>query len=116
MPRVEVPLTAIDEVPATGSKLVDFFGRTLHLVRDERGRPAIFMNVCPHFGGTLACVDGEFRCEWHGATFDARTGDRTGGLAPSESRLIRMPCVERDGMLYYAFEWDERDDANLAKM
>ena len=114
MPKVEVPIAPIDEIPNTGSKLADFFGRTLHVVRDEQGSPAIYMNVCTNFGGTLACVDGEFRCEWHGATFDARTGRRTGGLAPNGTQLMRMPAVERNGTLFSVFEWGATQDADLA--
>ena len=109
MPHVEFPLTPINEVPEEGSKLVDFFGRQLHVVRGADGAPAAYMNVCLHFGGTLVCKDGEFRCEWHGATFDARDGVRTGGLAAEGSRLMMLPTVVRDGMVVYVFSWD--DDA-----
>ena len=63
MPRVEYPLTNVDEIPANGSKLVEFFGRQLHVVRDADGAPVVFMNVCLHFGGTLVCENGEFLCE-----------------------------------------------------
>lgn len=110
MPRVEYPLTPIDEIPETGSKLVDFFGRTIHVVRGDAGVPAAFMNVCMHFGGTLICADGQFQCEWHGATFDARTGARTGGVAPAGSRLIRMPTEVRDGVVTYVFAWGDDGD------
>ena len=109
MPQVEYPLTRVDEIPAEGSKLVEFFGRQLHVVLGSDGAPAVFMNVCMHFGGTLACIDGEFRCEWHGATFDARTGHRTGGPAQEGTRMMRLPTDIRDGVLTYVFAWG--DDA-----
>ncbi len=109
MPRVEYPLTRVDEIPDDGSKLVDFFGRTVHVLRGAGGAPSAFMNVCMHFGGTMVCANGEFRCEWHGATFDAKTGARTGGPAAEGSRLIRMPTEVRDGVLTYVFAWG--DDA-----
>ena len=109
MPRVEYPLTPVSEIPDTGSKVVEFFGRQLHVVRGEGDAPAAFMNVCMHFGGTLVCDNGDFRCEWHAATFDARTGQRTGGPAEERSRLMLLPTVVRDGVLTYVFVWG--DDA-----
>jgi len=109
MPRVEYPLTPVSEIPAEGSKVVDFFGRTLHIVRSADGTPAVFMDVCVHFGGTIVCADGEFRCEWHGATFDGVTGVRTSGPAEEGSRLMRLPAFVRDGVLTYEFAWG--DDA-----
>jgi 3-phenylpropionate/trans-cinnamate dioxygenase ferredoxin subunit len=109
MPRVEYPLTPVNEVPEVGSKLVDFFGRTIHVVRGEGGAPVAFMNVCLHFGGTLACQNGEFLCEWHGATFDRLTGRRTSGPAPEGSKLMRLPTEVRDGVVTYVFAWG--DDA-----
>lgn len=109
MPRVEVPLTSVSEIPDDGSLVVDFFGRQLHVVRAEGGVPAAFMNVCAHFGGTLVCSNGAFVCEWHGATFDRRTGARTGGPAAEGSRLMCLPTEIRDGVLTYVFAWG--DDA-----
>jgi nitrite reductase/ring-hydroxylating ferredoxin subunit len=105
MPKVEYPLTAVDAIPVEGSALVEFFGRQIHVVRGVDGAPAAFMNVCMHFGGTLGCADGEFRCEWHGATFDARTGERTSGPASEGSRLMLLPTEIRDGTVVYVYAW-----------
>lgn len=107
MPTVEYPLMPVSEIPQQGSKLVEFFGRQLHVVRDGDGKPAAFMNVCMHFGGTLVCADGEFRCEWHGARFDARTGKRESGPAAEGTRLMHLPTVVKDNVLTYLFSWDE---------
>ena len=68
------------------------------------------MNVCMHFGGTLVCADGEFRCEWHGATFDARTGQRTGGPAADGFRMMRLPTDIRAGVLTYVYAWATMPD------
>jgi nitrite reductase/ring-hydroxylating ferredoxin subunit len=57
MPRVEQPLILVNEIPAEGSVLVDFFGRQLHVLLGEGNEPAAFMNVCVHFGGTLVLED-----------------------------------------------------------
>ncbi len=107
MPRVEHPLIPVNEIPAEGSALVDFFGRQLHVLLGAGNDPTVFMNVCVHFGGTLACVDGQFRCEWHGATFDVLTGERTGGPALEGSSLMRLPTVVRDGVLTYMYSWGD---------
>jgi 3-phenylpropionate/trans-cinnamate dioxygenase ferredoxin subunit len=107
MPRVEHPLTPVDDIPPEGSKLVEFFGRQLHVVRGPDGAPAVYMDVCMHFGGTLRCDGGGFTCDWHGATFDGRTGERTGGPAAEGSRLMRLPAFVRDGVLTYEFAWGE---------
>ena len=107
MPSVEVPLMPVDEIPGEGSRVVEFFGRQLHVVRGIDGAPAAFMNVCAHFGGTLVCDDRTFRCEWHSATFDARDGRRLSGPAPEDSKLMLLPTVIRDGMLVYTFTWDD---------
>ena len=74
----------------------------MHVLLEPDDVPVAFTNVCLHFGGTLACEGGEFRCEWHGATFDRLTGGRTGGPAPEDSRLMRLPTVVKDGVLTYA--------------
>ena len=107
MSRVEQPLIAVDEIPAEGGVLVDFFGRQLHVLLGEDKVPAAFMNVCSHFGGTLTFEEGQFRCEWHGATFDGLTGARTAGPAPEGSRLMRLPTVVRDGVLTYVYAWGD---------
>jgi 3-phenylpropionate/trans-cinnamate dioxygenase ferredoxin subunit len=109
MPRVEHPLIPVNEIPAEGSAVVDFFGRQLQVLLAEGNVPAAFMNVCVHFGGTLVFEEGQFRCEWHGATFDGLTGQRTAGPAPEGSRLMRLPTVIRDGVLTYVYSWG--DDA-----
>src|SRR5690349_7551291 len=45
------------------------------VVRDEDGRPRVFMNTCPHRGTQLCRADlgntSLFRCSYHGWTFDS---------------------------------------------
>ena len=79
-------LCKIDEIPNDGTKLVDFFGRTVHVYR-VNGKPVAAANVCTHFGGPLECRDGKFVCQWHGAEF-APDGARLKGPAPSVSKLM----------------------------
>ncbi len=80
-------LCKVNEIPDEGTKLVDFFGRTLHVYK-VRGKPVAVANACLHFGGPLDCTDGKFVCQWHKAEFSAEDGHRLGGPAPSQSKLM----------------------------
>jgi nitrite reductase/ring-hydroxylating ferredoxin subunit len=93
-------LCKVQEIPATGTRLIEFFGRTVHVYHAE-GKPVAVANVCMHFGGPLDCVDGQFVCQWHQATFDMATGRRTGGPAPGQSRLMYLSTrVDGDNFNY----------------
>ena len=74
------------EVPETGSIVVPFFGREVHVYRSE-GRVRVAANVCLHFGGPLECRDGAFVCPWHGASYDMTSGKATGGPARKDAQL-----------------------------
>jgi nitrite reductase/ring-hydroxylating ferredoxin subunit len=92
-------LANLDDIPGTGTLLVPFFGREIHLWRKgERYRAAA--NACPHMGGPLECKGGELVCPWHGARFSLDTLRRTEG-----SRLMVLPTRVEDGALYYT--WGE---------
>lgn len=99
------PLIKIEEIPTQGSKIVDFFGRTVH-VYQRNGKPAAVANTCIHFGGPLdfhadKC---QFVCQWHNAEFDG-DGQRLKGPAPSNSKLMFLSTRVEDGTLYYV--WGE---------
>jgi nitrite reductase/ring-hydroxylating ferredoxin subunit len=98
------PLIRLDEIPATGSKVVPFFGRELHVLR-VNGQPRAVANVCLHFGGPLECKEGKFVCPWHGAEFSAEDGKRLKGPAPEGARLMFLPTRVEDGVLNYV--WGE---------
>ncbi len=99
------PLIKIDEIPDRGSKIVDFFGRTVHVYK-RNGKPTAVANTCMHFGGPLdfQADECQFVCQWHNAEFDA-DGRRTKGPAPSGSKLMFLSTREEDGALYYV--WGE---------
>ena len=61
------------------------------------------MDFCQHLGGPLVCEGGEFRCEWHGATFDRETGRRLTGPARDGTRLLRLPTKIEGGILKYVY-------------
>jgi 3-phenylpropionate/trans-cinnamate dioxygenase ferredoxin subunit len=100
---MKVDLCPVAEIPAEGTKEVDFFDRKVHVVMGEGSVPAAFMDVCMHLGGPLACRDGRFACEWHRATFDKNTGRRLSGPAVEGTRLLRLPTRVEGGVLKYVY-------------
>jgi nitrite reductase/ring-hydroxylating ferredoxin subunit len=95
-------LAPLDDIPETGTRRIDFFGRDVHLFRDA-GRARAVLDYCLHLGGPLERRGERFVCGWHGAQFDARTGCRCEGPAPTEARLMFVPTREEDGALYYVY-------------
>lgn len=80
-------LCKVDEIPDEGTKLVEFFGRSVHIYK-VKGKPVAVANVCMHFGGPLECQDGQLVCPWHKAAFDMATGERLTAPAPKNSKLM----------------------------
>lgn len=97
-------ITRLADIPETGSKIVPFFGREVH-VYFSAGKPCAVANVCLHFGGPLECKDGKFVCPWHGATYDMNGGSCLKGPAPRTSKLLALSTIVEDGGLYYV--WGE---------
>jgi nitrite reductase/ring-hydroxylating ferredoxin subunit len=97
-------LIKLDDIPETGSALVPFFGREVHVYRSE-GKPRAAANVCPHFGGPLDCKEGKLVCPWHNSEFDMATGERLAGPASKSARLMFLSTRAEDGSLYYV--WGE---------
>jgi nitrite reductase/ring-hydroxylating ferredoxin subunit len=95
-------LAMLDDIPETGTRVVDFFGREVHVFRDG-GRPRAVLNYCLHLGGPLERQGDRFVCGWHGAAFDARSGCRCEGPAAKESKLMFVPTREEADGLYYVY-------------
>lgn len=95
-------LCKISEIPETGTKIVPFFGREVHVYRTGKDIRAV-ANVCVHFGGPLDCKDGKLVCPWHGASFDLGTGERLDGPAPKGSKLMFISTKVEDGALFYVW-------------
>ncbi|WP_027482957.1 Rieske 2Fe-2S domain-containing protein [Deinococcus pimensis] len=95
---MKVTLARIADIHEDRALEVDFFGRSILLVK-AGDRINAFANTCTHAAGPLLFEDGRFRCEWHGATFNARSGQREDGPGPYP--LIRLPTrVEGDDLVY----------------
>jgi nitrite reductase/ring-hydroxylating ferredoxin subunit len=95
-------LIKLSDIPATGSIIVPFFGRELHVYRVE-GQPRAVANTCLHLGGPLECKDGAFTCPWHQARFDMATRERLSGPAPKGARLMQIPTRVEGDALYYVW-------------
>lgn len=99
---MKVALCRVEEIPSTGTKSVDFFGREV-LVYQTDGRPRAVLNVCMHVGGPLRLEGDRLVCVWHAAQFEARDGRCVRGPASRESRLIALPTRIEDGILSYVY-------------
>jgi nitrite reductase/ring-hydroxylating ferredoxin subunit len=93
----------VDEIPENEAVTVDLFGREV-LVMLLNGKPRAFANVCMHHGGPLTLEGDTLVCQWHGATYDARTGKVTAGPPRPDARLIMLPTRIEDGILTYVYD------------
>jgi nitrite reductase/ring-hydroxylating ferredoxin subunit len=99
---MKVALCRVDEIPAEGTKTVDFFGRQVLVYRVD-GAPKAAANVCMHLGGPLRHEGEKFVCAWHGAEFSCLDGRRLKGPARAETRLMFLPTRIEDGQLLYVY-------------
>ena len=99
---MKATLIPLDQIPATGARKVDFFGREA-LVYFFEGQPRSVMSTCMHLGGPLELKDGQFVCGWHGARFACADGACLRGLAASDSKLMFLPTRVEEGSLVYVY-------------
>jgi nitrite reductase/ring-hydroxylating ferredoxin subunit len=93
-------LCKVAEIPDEGSKLVEFFGRSVHVYK-VNGKPVAVANVCMHFGGPLECKDGKFVCPWHNAEFAMEDGRRLTPPAAANAKLMFLSTrVDGDDFNY----------------
>jgi nitrite reductase/ring-hydroxylating ferredoxin subunit len=98
----------MSDIPQEGTVTADLLGREV-LVMMLNGKPRAYLNVCMHHGGPLTLEGERFTCDWHGSTFEARTGRALSGPVRSDARLIMLPTRVEDGVLTYIYE--ERSEA-----
>jgi nitrite reductase/ring-hydroxylating ferredoxin subunit len=97
------PLIPIKDIPQEGTVTVDLEGREV-LVMLLDGRPRAYANVCLHHGGPLSLEGDTFECQWHGSTFEARTGKAISGPVRSDARLMMLPTRVEDDVLTYVYD------------
>lgn len=100
---MRVPLIPVNDIPEDGTVTADLLGREV-LVILLNGKPRAYLNICMHHGGPLTLKDDAFTCDWHGSTFDARTGGALSGPVRADARLIMLPTRVEDGMLTYVYD------------
>ena len=98
------PLCKLTEIPESGTRVVPFFGREIHLYR-HGGEPKAALSICPHLGGPLSCEGGRLVCPWHGAEFSLSDGRRLKPPAAIDARLMFLPTRAEGDTLYYV--WGE---------
>ncbi|WP_339335541.1 Rieske (2Fe-2S) protein [uncultured Maricaulis sp.] len=96
-PTAGTVLARLDALPDPGARASDWEGGAVVLIR--RGQTVTaFANLCPHAGLPLCLPDGRgllhkgetLVCPVHGASFDAASGECTGGPAAGD-RLTAIP-------------------------
>jgi nitrite reductase/ring-hydroxylating ferredoxin subunit len=97
------PLIEVSDIPEEGTATADFMGREV-LVTFLNGKPRAYLNLCMHHGGPLTLEGDTFTCDWHGSTFDARTGRALSGPVRPDARLIMLPTRVENGVLTYVYE------------
>ncbi len=98
-----LPLAAVTKAP----QRVELGGVPLVVWRAARGRPAVFIDVCPHRDVALSkgrrTFTGRLVCDGHGWVFD---GDGRVLATPDKPRDLHglcaqvVPCRESDGQLW----------------
>ncbi len=96
-------LIAVEDIPQEGAVTAHLRGREV-LVALLNGKPRAYVNVCMHHGGPLTLEGDTFTCDWHGSTFEARTGRALSGPVRPDARLMMLPTRIEDGMLVYVYE------------
>jgi nitrite reductase/ring-hydroxylating ferredoxin subunit len=97
------PLIRVSDIPQDGTVTADLLGREV-LVMLQNGKPRAYLNVCMHHGGPLTLEDDTFTCDWHGSTFDVRTGRALSGPVRPDARLIMPPTRVDNDVLTYVYE------------
>lgn len=88
-------LVRLADVPVGGATSADdSSGNPVIVAQPRRGEVVAFSAVCTHRGCTVAPDDGVLRCPCHGSTFDAATGDNTGGPAPEPLQPVQVSVVD----------------------
>jgi nitrite reductase/ring-hydroxylating ferredoxin subunit len=88
-------LAKTSDIPVGGGIILT--DKKIVLTQPTAGKFEAFSAVCKHQGFPVGEVsDGTITCLQHGSTYDATTGERTGGPAPTGSALDKVE-IKLDG-------------------
>ena len=104
---MNVPLCQVKEIPEEGAKIADFFEREVIALKVE-GQLKVYLNICPHLGGSLRREGNKLICQSHHSEFDCRNGQCLRGPAHPQSRLLHVPTFVEEGVLTYAADFDNQ--------
>ena len=94
-------LAEASDVPVGGAvSAEDADGKPVIVAQPEEGTFVGFSAICTHMGCTVAPKGAGLACPCHGSTFDAATGDNTGGPAPEP--LAKFAVSIKDGKVLQA--------------
>ncbi|MEY4744654.1 MAG: hypothetical protein RL272_599 [Candidatus Parcubacteria bacterium] len=100
MPKI--PLGKITDVPPGRSKTYVAHGKKI-LVANVGGAIKAYENLCPHMGGAMRYDGKRLVCAWHGAQFDAETGNAKANIAEG-SKLTPVTVTVDGDVLYFDTE------------
>jgi nitrite reductase/ring-hydroxylating ferredoxin subunit len=112
---MKVPLCKVEEIPDAGTKTAAFFEREILALKID-GTMKVYLNICPHLGGSLRREGDKLICQSHNAEFDCRSGHCLRGPAHPESRLLYLPTFVEDGVLTYTADFDFQEGAGFTQI
>jgi cytochrome b6-f complex iron-sulfur subunit len=83
-------LAKLSSVPVGGAISATLNGRPIVIAQPRAGKIVAFTAICTHAGCTVAPTGATLNCPCHGSTFDALTGENTGGPAPSPLSAVAV--------------------------
>lgn len=93
------PLATTAEIPVGGGLILT--DQQIVITQPTAGTFDAFTAVCTHAGNLVTSVaNGTITCAHHGSTFNATTGQVTGG--PASSALSSVPIKVKDGKIFAA--------------
>lgn len=103
-----VPVAREGEVPVGRTKSFRF-GMSNGIVYNDAGTLKAYVNRCTHMGGPVRLMDGDsgpnvFRCQWHMAEFNPKTGEAIEGQAPRGTFLTPVALEQKDGEWFGVLE------------
>ena len=102
---MKVFLCPVEAIPEGGTKTAAFFEREVIALKVE-GKLKVYLNICPHLGGSLRREGHKLICQSHNSEFDCRNGQCLGGPAHPQSRLLYIPTFVEGGLLTFSVDID----------